>query len=210
MTWRYDTSMKRYRNLQTGQTMSSEDVARLVDQSVSASGDIVADLARLAANGQLNRTDFERRMREQIKLDYIRQGVIGRGGRAQMTQADWGSIGGQLSRQYVYLQRFAAELELGGISEGQAVVRAKMYSASSRQAFERLKARAAGADLPQYPGDGRTACMTNCKCHWDIRDVRDDNGNIIGYDCYWTLDEAEHCVDCLRNAREWAPYPIRF
>ena len=210
MTWQYNTTLRRYQNSSTGRILSQRRVNELVDQSIDASSDIVADLARLGARGQLSRTDFEARMREQIKLAYIRQGVLGRGGRDQMDQAAWGSIGGQIAKQYVWLQRFSAELAAGKLTEGQAVVRARMYIRSSRQAYERGVARAHDLDLPQYPGDGQTRCRTNCQCHWELIEVTNEAGVIIGFDCYWRLDEAEHCPDCTRNARTWNPYFVRF
>jgi len=67
----------------------------------------------------------------------------GRGGLGAMTQADWGSIGGMLKEQYRYLAEFAKAIAEGKLSEAQILARSRMYINSSREAFERAKARVA-------------------------------------------------------------------
>jgi len=81
-------------------------------------------------------------MREEIKAEYIRQYMLGRGGRAQMTSQDWGSIGGMIADQYRYLKDFAKLVAEGKLSEAQIRARAAMYANSAREGFERGQARA--------------------------------------------------------------------
>jgi len=85
---------------------------------------------------------WERNMREQIKEEYIRQYLLGRGGRDLMTPVDWGSIGGMCADQYRYLDGFAAEIATGELSEKQIAARSAMYLHSAREAFERARDRA--------------------------------------------------------------------
>lgn len=148
-------------------------------------------------------------MRQEIKDEYIRQYILGRGGREQMTSADWGSIGGDLAFQYRKLDEFTAQIEEGLISEAQAVARARMYTNSARQAFEKADIRARGLpELPQYPADGNQICLSNCNCFWRIVDVIVD-GVLIGWDCFWELRPAEHCDTCLENNSKWNPFEVR-
>lgn len=97
--------------------------------------------------------------------------------------------------------------------EAQIAARSRMYISSAREAFERANARAHGApDLPAYPGDGQTVCLTNCRCNWRIEEVYDDEGNLAGWNCYWEIDAAaENCPDCQANHSKWYPLflPIR-
>jgi len=61
-------------------------------------------------------------------------------------------------------------------------------------------------ELPAYPGDGQTICLTNCACSWQIEEVYE--GEVLtGWDCYWTLGivKTEHCDDCLDNTGKWNP-----
>lgn len=97
-----------------------------------------------------------------------------------------------------------------GLHEAQIASRSRMYINSGREAFERANMRAHGIlKLPEYPGGGTTACRTNCKCFWDIQEVHDDEGNLIGWDCYWTLTDAEHCDDCITYAEtKYAPWHV--
>jgi hypothetical protein len=211
MTWFYDPERKRYRDSESGRTLNQNQVRGLVQQSIDAAASNLSGITSLAGSNQLSPADFNARMRDEIKYAYIREYVLGRGGLGQMTAEDWGSIGGMVADQYRYLGPFSEEIT--NLSEGQIAARAAMYIRSSREGYERAKVRAYGIavdDLPHYPGQGDSQCLTNCKCHWSIDEVRDD-GALIGFDCYWNLGPTEqHCADCTGYAAAYNPYPIRF
>ena len=141
-------------------------------------------------------------MRQAVKQEYIAQYCLGMGGRNNMAAADWGRIGRMLAPngQYEYLQRFAEEIELDNLSPAQIQARANLYVQSSAQAFEKGRASTHGITLPNYPGDGSTQCLTNCRCMWDY------DPNPDGLDVWWVLDAAaDHCADCLNREGEYAP-----
>lgn len=126
----------------------------------------------------LRQTEFYTMMRERIKRAYIEQYLVGRGGRDQMTPADWGSIGGMLAEQYRYLEGFAAEVEAGELSQRQINARARMYIRSSKEAYER----------------GRRRWLLSL-------DERDKPTEVR-----WILQPAEHCPDCVAFASlRWIP-----
>lgn len=118
----------------------------------------------------LRQSEFETMMRERIKRAYIEQYLVGRGGRAKMTQVDWGSIGGMLAEQYRYLDGFAAEVAAGVLSAKQISARSRMYVRSSKEAYERGRRRWL-LSLDDKPAEVR-----------------------------WILQPAEHCPDCLALA----------
>ena len=210
MPWLYDPRSHRYRDSDSGRYLTQNQVKGLVQQSIDAAASNLSGITGLAGSGQLSPADFNARMRDEIKYSTIRQYLLGRGGLNQMTQEDWGSIGGMLADQYRYLDPFSQEIV--NLSEGQIAARAAMYIRSSREAYERGKVRARGIavnDLPAFPGDGGTKCLSNCACSWSIDEVRED-GLLIGFDCYWELGASEHCSGCLDNAGQWNPYEIRF
>jgi len=200
-----------------GYVQQSLDSARTAPAStlvggVNSSGTDL--LSNLVSNGMMNPRDWHEMMREEIKREYIREYMLGRGGRGSMTQVDWGSVGGMLADQYRYLKDFAKLVEEGKLSEAQIRARSAMYINSAREGFERGQARAFGIPdgaLPAYPGDGQTICLTLCACNWFIEEVYDEQGNLIGWNCYWTLGivKTEHCPDCLENAGKWNPLEIR-
>jgi len=99
------------------------------------------------------------------------------------------------------------------LRETQVAARSKMYLNSAREAYERGKMRAHGVpQLPAYPGDGSTVCLTNCRCAWRIEEQRDEEGNLLGWNCYWEIigpDDA-NCPDCLDRMGRWNPYVVPY
>lgn len=195
MPWGWDPVAHRYRDIETGRFLSRARALELVQQSIDASGIASDQLASYAASGALSAADYGSFFREEIKREYLRQYLLGIGGREQMTAADWGSIGGMLREQYGWLQGFLDEIASGNLTEAQIMARARMYLNSAREAYERAHAKTAVAggmteelwalgeaehcpDCLAYaaegwqpvgtfpePGDGSTQCLTNCQCH---------------------------------------------
>jgi hypothetical protein len=166
-------------------------------------------MKNLAGGQRLNAWEVD--FRGKLKDQYIVQYLAGRGGRDAMTQADWGSIGGMLKKQYGYLSRFTGQIAAGELSEegrlkmGQIRARSTMYFNSAGQAFERGKVASVGPGaplLPAYPGDGSTRCLSNCGCHWSIEEGR----NV--WRASWVLGPTEHCPDCVERASRWNPLRI--
>jgi len=192
---------QRIRGEKTERTVTPTDTIR--DRFVNQSLPGVNGLAGSVASGSLSTPQWVTGMREEIKRSYISQYLLGKGGVQNMTQADWGRLGGLLQNQYRYLDGFAQDINAGTMSEAQIKQRAELYINSSRQAYER--GRVASLEmpaLPAYPGDGSTQCVTNCQCHWEITETSDE------WRAYWTLGSAEHCPDCVDRSKTWAPYTM--
>lgn len=106
--------------------------------------------------------------------------------------AEFGRVGQTLREQYAFLNKFAADIAAGRVSEAQALARIKMYGNACQQSYwaeyaERSTglinwkispaencpnclSNMAGSPytketLPNYPGDGSTQCKANCKCY---------------------------------------------
>lgn len=90
---------------------------------------------------------------------------------------------------------------LGALSLMEVIRRAKMYINSARQAFERAKTYAYG-NLPAYPGDGSTICLSNCRCHWELQFSAN---NLVAY---WRLGTSDNCKTCIERASNWNPYIV--
>lgn len=199
MTWYWDAAVGRYRD-ERGHFMARARVLEHVQNSLEVTGAVGDVLAGYAGQGALNAGDFGALFREEIKREYIRQYLLGIGGRGQMTAADWGSIGGMLREQYRFLDGFLAEIAAGDLTEAQVMARARMYINSAREAYERAHGKVAGklgateelwvlgvaehcddclalaaegwqpVGTFPIPGDGSTQCLTNCQCHKEYRD----------------------------------------
>lgn len=143
--WSYDPNLKGsgYRDTTTGRFISRATLNTLLDTFVGASEDPAATLADLLAAGNISAQDWLRAFREELKDVYIDTYLLGIGGRAQMTPADWGSVGGMLAEQYRYLDGFYQEILAGNLSEGQIRLRMSMYVNSSREAYARAQAKTA-------------------------------------------------------------------
>lgn len=200
MPWGWDPTAKRYRDLDTGRFMLRSEVLAWVEESLDASTVATDQLAQFVIDGVVSPADFGLLMRQELKEEYIRQYLLGIGGRAQMTPADWGSIGGMLADQYRYLDRFVDEIATGELPPGSLLLRVRMYANSAREAYERAHLKNANAlgmveenwvlgDAEHcsdcvafagmgwqpigtfpFPGEGATECLTNCKCHKIYRD----------------------------------------
>lgn len=140
-SWAWDAKSARYRDQATGRFMAGDRVLELVQESIGNGYPAMDQLAGYVADGTINAATWETAMRGEIKGEYIRQYLLGRGGLEQMKPGDWGSIGGMLKEQYhPYLDDFRKAIESGALSEAQIAARSKMYINSAREAFERGRA----------------------------------------------------------------------
>ena len=211
--WEWLPNVRRYRltkegaeklGQRAGTFVSQKKMVGLRDDLIANQKERVNDLARRVANGDIRLERWQLEMREIVKENFINQYMLARGGRNAMTPTDWGRLGNMIRGQYRFLDSFAADIANGRYGESGIAARARMYIESSGQAYERANAVTRGMpDLPQYPGDGRTQCLANCKCRWRIVERE------AQWECHWELSPAEHCPDCSKNALRWNPLVIR-
>jgi len=141
-----------------------------------------------------NATAFERAMQRALAkahtAAYIRgtadrTGVLPKG----LSKAERDDVKARVSEQADFLRGFVQAAP--DLSEAQVAQRAALYLGAVRATY--YGARFPG--LSSYPGDGSTACKTNCKCHLEAR----DDG------VWWIMGSAEHCDDC-RALAAGSPY----
>lgn len=114
--------------------------------------------------------------------------------RKRLSNAERADISAAIHAQRGYLSKFEQAVKDGHLSPAQIRARAASYGDSVRTTES--QAATFGADLPFYPGDGSTVCLTHCRCSWQQRADQ----------WYWTLGlVAEHCDDCRRRA-DHGPY----
>jgi hypothetical protein len=158
----------------TGRWISRDEVIRFVDLSIEASYDAVTTLTRHYQSSTISVRDWELLMRRELKKEHIRQYELGRGGRDQMSYADWGRVGVMLKQQYGYLHSFAKDLESGKSVGSAALARVALYPKAAREAYER---------------GHKVALMKSAKPPTEQR---------------WSLGLAEHCEDCIAlNSLGW-------
>ena len=109
MPWSWNENSHRYHDSATGRFLSKTEVLGYVQNSLDTARTAPATtlqgnvnsagtdlLSNLVSNGMMNPRDWHEMMREEVKREYIREYMLGRGGRGSMTSVDWGSIGGML------------------------------------------------------------------------------------------------------------------
>jgi hypothetical protein len=125
----------RYRDPATGRYISRAAVRRALEESLvnlerrtdTLQGDLRAR--------RISLTDWRDEMRLTIKQTQMAAHEIAHGGRAQMTQADYGRVGQAVRRQYEYLENWVHEIEAGAPIDGRMEPRAALYLKSGRTAF---------------------------------------------------------------------------
>lgn len=122
----------RYRDKKTKSFVKVNDVRKWADESIEATQQVVIDASQ---NANADPQGWRDTMRDEIKGEYIRQYLAGKGGRNNMTQADWGSVGGMIADQYRYLGDFYDEVRTGDLSDAAIAARSAMYINSAREAF---------------------------------------------------------------------------
>lgn len=206
MSWYWDDSNKTYHKIVSDKITNVLEISKIItlrdlftDRAMKKSDALVESMM---IEGSITIQQWEREMRILLRDTYRAMYELAIGGSGNMTQADYGRLGGILQEQYRYLHNFAADIAAGRLSPLQAMNRARMYIESATQAFERAQAASYGITLPQYPGDGGTQCLSNCRCHWEIRSRKKE------YACYWRLGQAEHCPGCLEASKIYNPYIV--
>ena len=210
--WIWEPTAKRYRlttegadalSQKPGTFVSQAKMLSLRDEYIAARKDNTNALANQLAKGDMTLNEWTLAMRQEVKDNFVNQYMLAHGGRNSMTQADWGRVGQMVRGQYEYLNAFADQIASGDYSEQAIAARSRMYIEASGQAFERGKIAAQGVpDLPAFPSDGQTRCLTNCKCAWEIKETSTE------WRAFWRLSSAEHCPDCVGNAEKWNPLVI--
>lgn len=192
-SWRYDPISGRYRG-SNGRFLSQSAVEALVDGRINKLGTLLRRLTSMLDSGDITLDQWQRSVREALKLAHTQAAIIGNGGRDTMQASDWGRIGQRLRAEYRYLEGFARDLLAGSISAPMALARVGMYAQAVRGSYwegSTIRQEKQGYSLmrrildPQakhcddclrYAGRGtvpigslpmpgqRCACMSNCKC----------------------------------------------
>ena len=129
----YDIKAKQF--VSDGRKVSRREVRSEIDKLLQ---EVEKSAARLSKNLEANAislTEFQLGMQDLLRSAHIISASIGKGGRALMTQADWGRVGAKIKWQYGYLDKFAKKLDRNILSEAGAASRAKSYASSIYVSF---------------------------------------------------------------------------
>jgi hypothetical protein len=134
--YRWNDRAALFRDPATGRFVSRDTVRGWIDQSILKSQQRIQLVTDDVRAGRITVDEWQVTMREEIKRTQLASEMLARGGRAQMTPADFGRVGQRVRVQYGYLRDFASQLVDRSIrTDGSFLNRAKMYAAASRGAF---------------------------------------------------------------------------
>ncbi len=173
MPFTFDETTQRYRN-ERGHFVSQRSINSAVDSVISSSSNTMRAMTEQLQAGTISLADWQAGMMGQVKLMHLGAAMVGRGGRAQMTQSDWGWTGQRLRSEYGYLREFAHDIAIGSTPmDGRLAARATMYAEAARGT--------------QYGMMGRVARLNG----------REEERNYLGV----AERNCNECIDC--TAQGW-------
>ncbi len=145
-------STGRYVDRDTGRVVSTDRVAAALETQISQAQDRMQNVSTQLAEGNINLAQWQTSMAQEMKVIHVNGAVLAKGGRDQMTQADWGAVGQLTKEQYAFLRNFASDIATGkqrlrnlaGEVNGQFLRRADLYAqagAGTHSQMERRQAR---------------------------------------------------------------------
>lgn len=147
--------------------------------------------------------DWYDEIARQLRRYHLAGFLSGYGGERVPSKAD-PVLAQDVATQLKFLRQFKVEIQ--GAAEWQAGwnARAEMYARSIQTPYWRGATKL--LPLPAMPGDGTTACLTNCKCAWRVDELEGDGD----FDAYWVYGATErHCQTCREREAQWGPLQIR-
>jgi broad specificity phosphatase PhoE len=216
MPYTWLPNIARYRNDDTGQFVARNTVLGYVNDSIrtaqtalplNENGIITSGtdtLVSLVSSDLIDPDDWEDLMLEQIELEYIRQYLLGIGGREQMTPSRWREVGRLLIESSIFLAGFGVAVAARQLSEAQIRARSAMYVNGAREAYETANEIAqveAGATEVIWvlfpPAEHCETCVEFADMGWQL--IADDpyDGCIPGAGCTICLSSCR----CFRDFR---------
>lgn len=191
MPIRYDKKTARFRDGK-GKFISPIQIRKQIEATVERCGRKMRTTTEKLLSKEITLSEWTKEMKDQIKIQHTLSASVGRGGRKQMSQSDWGKVGAELKKQYQFLDKFADDLKKGRVSEARAKQRAALYSRSARTVYaDALKTANKDAgkvlsrrvvhasescaeclrwssmgyiDAEKQPPIGSLICRSNCRC----------------------------------------------
>jgi hypothetical protein len=204
-----------WRDLDTGEVLVISALVSRRDKQILAWQQALAQMARDelrdAETGGVTESGvkaFGPAFLESLAMMLTAAFVYAAGGATRMDETQWGRVAELVGKQQDFASNFLDALRAGQVSGDEAIARSGMYAGSAVEAFEQGRASQLGDtlnldDLPGYPGDGLTQCLSNCRCYWSYEETAS------GWDCYWNVANDEGtCVGCMERGVLWAPYTI--
>jgi hypothetical protein len=151
-SFRFDDIVGRFRG-RSGRFIASSTIRGYLDRALDGHGKAISALTEQLRARAITLGQWERAMRTELKHIHLYSATLAKGGRFQLSQADFGRIGRELRDQYDFLRTFADAIASGKQPvDGRLVARAKLYAQSGRSTYhltERAEMERRGWDLEE-------------------------------------------------------------
>jgi len=141
----FDAKTQRFRYATgsfAGRFVSRADVQDLIEQKIKDTKKDIGTITDLLLQNKITTATWYDAMAEAVKKGQTQAYLAGKGGTYQFKSRDKGIIGKTLVDEYIYLRRFAQEIEDGKLSVKQIRDRASKYGDSFHKTYERGRAEA--------------------------------------------------------------------
>ena len=225
--WRWLERSHRYRNRKTQETVNDGKWVELRDGFTDAQHSPVILVTDEMMDREITLHEWLRRMAVIIRDTHVAMYMFGSGGYNTIDQNAVVTLESTLREQLDYLRSFAGEILTQNrvrvrqhvslytprplLRQG-VINRSTLYIESATASAERGRTTTYGrlsGELPHYPGDGSTVCLTRCRCHWRFNlNVEGGGGSVIH--AFWRLRarDGRNCETCLAFSRLYNPYRL--
>ena len=107
----------------------------VVEQRIELYQSSIGDATQVYNDGQITLAEWQRLMADDLRNMHLQNAAVGRGGWANLTDADLQKVEGSLRFQYQHLDGFANDILDGKLSPAQIKARAQLYAQSGRSAY---------------------------------------------------------------------------
>lgn len=177
-TW--DARSGRYRWKATGRFVPGTAIRDALDTALAAEGRRMTALAEQLQTRAISLTRWQLEMSQAVKNTHLFSAMAAKGGRAQMSQADYGRVGAEVRKQYAYLERLSRQLKgangfPGLPRDGRFKQRVGLYTEAGRTTYhaverEEMRRRGKTEERNQlHPADhctGPRSCVEQTDRQW--------------------------------------------
>lgn len=192
--FKWSATSRRYIDTRSGRFVAAGKVRGALDVAIRKSNREITALATQLRKGEITAQQWSLAMRQQIKAQQLASAAAARGGFAQMSPADYGRVGGQVARQYRYLNKFTKQITKGLPLDGKFMARAKLYGEAARGTYEKTArdvADESGAIEEKnilHPADHCAECMGLSAQGWQpIGSMPAPGQRQCGNNCHCTM-----------------------
>ena len=134
--WAWDPKAQRFRWPNTGRPLPPERVKGVRERRIDEAKARMQQAAQAMIDGRLTVKQWQQAMRDESARAHLELRMLGVGGKANMTRADYQWVHDRVRREAGYLADFGAAVRAGELSEAGILDRAGKYAgASMRDAF---------------------------------------------------------------------------